>query len=61
MRKNEKEEKDNQPGDSLVISDVFYYEQRDSAGRLKSFQGKKLKNKNRILESLKRLLGFARV
>ena len=53
-------EKDTEGG-AIVVSDVFYYEQRDCKGRLKSFQGKKLKNKNRIIILFKRLLHLARV
>jgi hypothetical protein len=49
------------PGGVLVVSDSFNYELRDSEGRLKSFQGKKLKSKNRVIELVKRLLGRARV
>jgi len=53
--------KDETEGGALVVSDVFYYEQRDSARRLKSYQGKKLKFKDRVIELFKRMLGLARV
>lgn len=58
---SEENEKAAPPGGAMIVSDVFYYELRDSKGNLKSFQGKKLKKKNRLLALFERLLGIARV